>query len=212
MIKDLIGNIPGNSAEYIQDWFQSNPVQLRISKARSSKFGDYQAPDKNFPARISVNGNLNPFDFLITLLHEMAHHEVCMVSSIRFPGLGIYRKKSRPRPHGREWKDHYRQLMAPLMNESIFPADVLLHLTRYFENPRSSSKSNEHLVIALKKYDAPDDCVFVGSLSPNALFSLPAGKKFRKQKKLRKRYQCVCLDNGRTYLFSPLARVVPMPA
>jgi len=210
MIQDLHAFIPENSKEYVLEWFQSNRVQLRISKARSSKFGDYRAPLKNFPARISVNRNLNRFDFLITLVHEMAHHEVWTETSAPIPGLGFPRRKRRPRPHGKEWKAHYRRLVGPLMKESIFPADVLHHLEKHFENPRSSSKTNEHLVVALKKYDVPDDSVFLESLAFDAVFTLPAGKKIRKLEKLRKRYRCVCLDNERIYLFSPMARVVPM--
>jgi hypothetical protein len=211
-IQNLHLFIPENSIGYILDWFQSNPVHLRISKARSSKFGDYRAPVKNFPARISVNRNLNWFDFLITLVHEMAHHEVWNETSVPIPGFGIHRRKRRLRPHGKEWKTHYKRLMEPLMKESIFPVDVLHHLVKHFENPRSSSKTNEHLVVALKKYDIPDDSVFIESLAIDAVFTLPSGRKFRKREKLRKRYRCVCIDNGRIYLFSPMARVMPMSA
>ena len=209
VIPDLSTFIPENSVGLIMEWFNIHHVSLRISKARSSKFGDYRPPVKPLPARISVNRNLNKFDFLITLVHEMAHHEVCIENSTPFTLFGIRRKKRRARPHGKEWKNRYQQLMNPLIRESIFPEEVLPLLVNHFENPRSSSKSNSHLVIALKKYDAPDDSVFIESLNFNTEFSLPAGRTFRKQEKLRKRYRCICLDNGRTYLFSPLARVVP---
>lgn len=210
MIQDLHTYIPENSKGYILDWFISNPVHLRISKVRTSKFGDYRPPQKNFPARISVNRNLNRFDFLITLVHEMAHHEIQIESSPSIPVFGIPRRKRRPRPHGKEWKSHFQRLMGPLMKESIFPAEVLHHLVDYFENPRSSTRTNEHLVILLKKYDLPDDSVFIDSLPYDAVFTLLSGKKFRKMEKLRKRYQCLCLDNRRTYLFSPMARVLPV--
>jgi SprT protein len=202
--------LPDDSKGYIYSWFQSNPVHLRISKARSSKFGDYRAPLKQSPARISVNRNLNRFDFLITLVHEMAHHEVWAESKQPHLVFGIRKRMKRPLPHGKEWKNHYRQLMTPLMKESVFPAEVLHSIIRYFENPRSSSKANEHLVVALKKYDEPDGSVFIESLPVDTVFSLPSGKKFRKGEKLRKRYRCVCLDNRRTYLFSPVARVLPV--
>jgi len=210
-IQDISAFIPENSTAYILEWFQSHPVQLKISKARSSKFGDYRAPVKNFAARISVNRNLNRFDFLITLVHEMAHHEVWGETSALKPGAGNHGRKRRPRPHGKEWKIHYQKLMEPLMKEPVFPAEVVHHLVRYFENPRSSSKSNEHLVAALNKYDVQDDSVFIESLPFDAVFTLPAGKKFRKKEKLRKRYRCVCLDNRRIYLFSPMVRVITIP-
>jgi hypothetical protein len=207
---DLKQFIPENSMEYILDWFKVHPVQLRLSDYRVSKSGDYRAPMNNFPARISVNSNLNRFDFLITLVHEMAHHEVWSeISALDF-SFKSQPKKNRPSPHGKEWKACYRQLMKPLMNESVFPAGVLHYMISYFENPLSSSKSDRNLVIELKKYDAPDGYVFIESLGPDALFTLPAGRKFRKQGRLRKRYRCLCLDNGRIYLFSPAVRVFPL--
>jgi hypothetical protein len=211
-IEDIQPFIPENSAAYILAWFQSYPVHLTVSKSRSSKFGDYRAPVKNFPARISVNRNLNRFDFLITLVHEMAHHELWAETNVPVPGFGFPRRKRRPRPHGREWKNHYHRLIGPMMEESIFPSEVLYHLEKYFENPLSSSKLNENLAVALNKYDLPDDSVFIESLPLDAYFTLPSGRKFRKQEKLRKRYRCISLDNGKIYLFSPTARVVPMLA
>jgi SprT protein len=210
IIPDLSAFIPEAAIGYVTNWFHLNVVQLKISKARSSKFGDYRSSLKNIPARISVNRNLNKFDFLITLVHEMAHHEIWKSIDNQTREFGLQRRKRRPLPHGKEWKNHYRQLMLPLLNETVFPADVIQHLISHFENPRSSSKSNEHLVYALKKYDVPDNAVFIESLPINSVFALPAGRKFKKQEKLRKRYRCICLNNGRTYLFSPMARVLPL--
>ena len=202
--------IPADSTGYIFNWFQSNPVHLKIAKARSSKFGDYRAPLKEHSARISVNGNLNKFDFLITLVHEMAHHEVWIESRVPINLPLIHKKVRRPLPHGKEWKSHYQRLMHPLLTENVFPTEVLHHIKSYFETPRSSSRANEHLVFALKQYDAPDNSVFIESLAIDSVFLLPAGRKFRKGEKLRKRYRCLCLDNKRIYLFSPLARVIPV--
>ena len=208
-IQELQSHIPENSTGYILNWFQTTPVHFRISRARSSKFGDYRSPVKNRPARISVNRNLNRFDFLLTLVHEMAHHEVCAGSSARVSGIGFPRRKRRTGPHGTEWKNHYRTLMEPLMNDSVFPADILSPLVNYFENPHPSSKMDNLLVTALKKYDVPDGSVFIDLIPFNAEFSLPGGRRFRKREKLRKRFRCECLDNGKTYLFSPMARVFP---
>jgi hypothetical protein len=210
-IPDLQKFIPENSIDYILGWFKATPIHLRASKARSSKFGDYRAPLNNFPARISVNRNLNRFDFLITLVHEMAHHEVWIETAARNSSFRVHHRKHHPRPHGKEWKTHYRRLMEPLMKGSIFPPEVLHHLVTHFEDPASSSRSNKHLVLALKKYDTPDNTMFLESLPFDAIFSIPAGRKFKKQEKLRKRYRCICINNGRTYLFNPLAKVLPLP-
>jgi SprT protein len=211
IVADLHSFLPENSTGYIQKWFKENIVHLRISKARSSKLGDYRAPINHFPARISVNRNLNKFDFLITLVHEMAHHKVYTENYIPDYSFTFHRRKGwRPRPHGKEWKENYRELMSPLLTESIFPSEILQHLIDHFKNPGSSSKSNKHLVLELKNYDTSDDSVFIESLPFDTIFTLPAGRKFMKKEKLRKRYRCICLDNERNYLFSPVARVLPL--
>ncbi|MCX6246397.1 MAG: sprT domain-containing protein [Bacteroidetes bacterium] len=211
-IQDLQPYIPENSLEYILEWFRSNPVKFRVSKTRSSKFGDYRSPLKNIPAKISVNRNLNRYDFLITLVHEMAHHGVWSEANSPKHLFGIHVRKRRPRPHGKEWKSHYQRLMNPLLKESVFPEEVLHPLAKYLEHLHSSSKSNQALVAVLMKYDLPDDSVFIESLPMYAYFSLPSGRRFRKGEKLRKRYRCVCLDNRKIYLFSPIARVIPSRA
>ena len=201
--------IPENASGYVQDWFENNPVHVRIAGARSSKSGDYRAQRKYDPASISVNRTLNIYNFLITLVHEMAHHEVWndAISKDRYSS---FRRKNRfPKPHGAEWKIKYRTLMEPLMTDSVFPANVLAGLTRYFEDPRSSVQKDKQLVLALMGYDLPDDSVMIASLPFDAEFYLPAGRKFRKKEKLRKRFRCECLNNGRIYLFSPMARVIP---
>jgi hypothetical protein len=56
--------------------------------------------------RITVNVNLNPYNFLVTYLHEVAH-------------LEVYRQyKRRQPPHGKAWKTHFRLLLIPVMSES----------------------------------------------------------------------------------------------
>jgi SprT protein len=198
--QDLIPFIPAASADYILNWFGNNPVHLFISKARHSKFGDYRPPVNGRRARISVNRNLNPYDFLITVVHEMAHHEVWK-DSTRF---------RRPRPHGTEWKVQYRLLMDPLLNESVFPQDILDLLVNQIRNLRQTARTGAALTRVLRNYDPPDNFVTVESLEINSLFALPSGRTFRKMEKLRKRYRCKCISNGRTYLFSALAKVIPL--
>jgi predicted SprT family Zn-dependent metalloprotease len=62
--------------------------------------------------RISVNGNLNKFSFLITLLHELAH-------LLAFENYG-----NRIQAHGKEWKFVYSNLLKDFIDKKIFPPDV----------------------------------------------------------------------------------------
>ena len=48
-------------------------VHLTVARERKSILGDYRHRTHYQNHRISVNGNLNKFSFLITLLHELAH-------------------------------------------------------------------------------------------------------------------------------------------
>src|ERR1017187_1881109 len=91
--------IPEQSIEYVLNWFLEHKVRLRISLNRSSKSGDYRPAHQNLPPRISVNNNLNPYDFLITLVHEMAHHEVWR--TFVTPNQGTFswiRRHTHPKP------------------------------------------------------------------------------------------------------------------
>jgi SprT protein len=87
---------------------QYKEVHLTITRERKSILGDYRhaTTDKNH--RISVNGNLNPYAFLITLIHELAH----LVTFIQFG--------HKVSPHGREWKDLYATLLKDFMGKEIF--------------------------------------------------------------------------------------------
>jgi SprT protein len=200
--------IPDQSIDYVLNWFLQYKVRLRISLNRSSKSGDYRPARLNLPPRISVNNNLNPYDFLITIIHEMAHHEVWRTLVIPNQGASPWsRKRHHPKPHGQEWQHQFHQLMLPLMNTSVFPPDVLYMIENYFRTLHVSRKFGLDLTRVLKKYDKPDGKEFVENLPFDAVFHIPDGRLFRKKEKLRKRFRCICMNNNRIYLFSPLAQV-----
>ena len=205
--------IPDQSIDYILQWFLETRVRLRISQGRSSKSGDYRPAHQNLPPRISVNNNLNPYDFLITLVHEMAHHEVWRVHVIpNEKSLLPARRRRQPKPHGPEWQHEFHILMIPLLNTSVFPPDVLYMVENYFNSLDVSRKFGMDLTRVLKKYDSPDGKEFVENIPFDAVFTLPDGRSFRRKEKLRKRYRCICMNNHRIYLFSPLAQVFHKPS
>jgi SprT protein len=206
MRKLLEPYLPDKSIGLIIDWLIDNKVKLRISNNRTTKLGDYRTPKPGSPARISVNHNLNKYAFLITLVHEMAHHMV-------LGGTGenhfiiSFRKKRRPKPHGTEWQSHYRKLMAPFLSPGIFPPDIIALMKQYLENPKASTTADLKLSRILKKYDMPDGSEFIENLPFNAVIHLRNGRSFHKKEKIRKRYRCICLSTGRVYLFNPMAQV-----
>ena len=199
--------IPDQSIDYILNWFLEYKVRLRISQNRSSKSGDYRPARQNLPPRISVNNNLNPYDFLITIVHEMAHHEVWRTLVTNHGSSPWSQRRHHLKPHGHEWQHQFHQLMLPLMNTSVFPPDVLYMIENYFRTLRVSRKFGLDLTRVLKKYDKPDGKEFVENLPFDSVFHIPDGRLFRKKEKLRKRFRCICMNNNRIYLFSPLAQV-----
>lgn len=198
--------LPKPALERILRWFARNPVTLVITKDRSSKSGDYRAPRRSQPARIGINRSLNQYEFLITLVHEMAHHSAWLAEQNK-KKFFLPIKRSNYKPHGKAWKNCFRRMMQPYLTRRIFPADILLFLKTYLENPRAATSADLELRLILKKYDEPDGSEFVADLPYDAVFRLPGGRKFRKKEKLRKRFRCIRMDTNQVYLFSPAAEV-----
>jgi hypothetical protein len=194
VLKDFI---PHKSLNYVCLFLQHHKVELKITKKRISKYGDYHPPYKDKSHIITINKDLNQYAFLITLLHEMAHLS-CFIK---------HGNKKSIKPHGKEWKEEFRYHMAPFISLNIFPQDVLKAVFKYMKNPLASSCSDEDLMRTLKKYDAKTDLIFLEELPENTLFSIGKNRIFRKGPKQRKHYKCLCLNNKRIYLISPLAEV-----
>jgi hypothetical protein len=188
--------IPQDCVEPIVEWLHRNRVQLRISRARNTKLGDFRAPQNGGHPRISVNHNLNIYAFLLTLVHEMAHVEVWKTKS-------IFR---RIQPHGKEWQDAFVRLITPFLNNTVFPSELLPVLNNYFKKPKASSVSDQQLVKALKRYDLPSENPQLSDLEPGNQF-LFRNSPFEVVKKQRSRYQCKSLQNNRLYLINGLAEV-----
>lgn len=192
----LADYLPENTFEPVLKYLNHYKVHLTIAKNRASVLGDYRHKLNTEHHRISVNGNLNKYAFIITLLHELAH-------LVTFEQYG-----RRVTAHGREWKNNYGQLLAQFIEKKIFPADIEAELKHSLHNPGASTCSEEGLQRILYKYDEQKDHYFlIEALPAGALFALPDGRIFKKGKKRTKRYECTEMKTGRTYLFSPIYEV-----
>src|SRR6266404_7591835 len=119
--------IPDPSAPLILEYLNHYKVHLTITRERKSVLGDYRHATHASNHRISVNGNLNKFSFLITLIHELAH----LVTFMEW-GNGI-------NSHGKEWKAIYRKMLEEFLRLSVFPADILTALKKSLHNLPASS-------------------------------------------------------------------------
>ncbi|MCH9660239.1 MAG: SprT-like domain-containing protein [Bacteroidetes bacterium] len=169
-------------------------VHLKIVNERVTRHGDYRKMP-NGQHQITVNASLNPYRFLITLIHEIAHLDA-------FSRYGRFIK-----PHGKEWKLTFQQLMLPFLRPEIFPNQLLPLLALHFKNPKASSDTDAKLSLALKQYDPPNDKNYIFEIPLGGTFRLYNGKIFERGNKRVKRYECLEVATGRVYLFNPNAEV-----
>lgn len=184
--------IPETATEGVITLFEKHPVFFEITKERVTKLGDFKVL-RNGQPKITVNHNLNPYSFLITLIHELAH-------------LTTHNKYKRVKPHGEEWKNEFRMLMLPFLNNFVFPNDVLSYLAQYLKNPKAATGSDVQLAIALKKYDAPNDNTYLYQLKKGDRFHLK-NKCFILGNKRRTRYECIEVKTNKKYVVHMNAEV-----
>jgi SprT-like family len=194
MSETLAKYIPEHAVKPIFELIVTNNVHLKIVNERKTRHGDYR---KGLSGKheITVNANLNKYRFIITLIHEIAH----LVAFEKF-GRNI-------KPHGDEWKFTFQRLMVPFIRPEIFPTTILPLLARHFKNPTASSDTDATLALALKQFDAQNDKNYVFEIPYNSIFRISNGKIFKKIALRVKRYECIEMNSGRTYLFNPNAEV-----
>jgi hypothetical protein len=191
--------LPAGAVAYCEALQRQYPFCFRLSRPRKTRFGDFRAlPDRT--TYITVNADLNPYAFLLTLVHEVAH-------------CAVYHTYRRPgKPHGRTWQSTFQRLMAPLLTEAIFPPDVLAPLQTYLSRPAATTSGHPALRLALDRYDHQGalKCADPGSDSAGndgpTLRQLSEGQRFLFRGKTyvrgtlrRTRVVCKEVQSGRSY-------------
>ena len=188
--------LPDRSFDLVMPLILAHKVHLTVTRERQTKLGDYRNAWGGQNHRISVNGNLNKYAFLITLLHELAH-------LLAFEQFG-----NRIAPHGREWKRVYAGVLHDFLKQGLFPEDISQELMRTLKNPGASTCSEDGLQRVLLRYDQRKPGVkMVEELAAGQRFVLPNGRVFIRGEQLRKRIKCFELPGMRAFLFSPLYEV-----
>ena len=179
--------IPLKAIPFLQFLIDAHSFDLIIVNQRQTKHGDFrQLPNGRF--QITVNNNLNKHQFLLTLVHEIAHHVT-------------HQKFGRVQPHGTEWKTVFQHLMLPFLDPEIYPKEILPYLARYLKNPKASTDADVNLALALKGNEA--------ETGKNFIFDIPYGGLFifkdviyKRGNKRRTRYECLNMATKKVYLFN----------
>lgn len=195
-IDSLKTYLPDNTYEAVLLYLRQYKVHLTVAKERKTVLGDYRHRTIHDNHRISVNGNLNKYSFLITLLHELAH----LLTFEKF-GNTVY-------AHGKEWKTIYGALLDQFLQHAIFPPDIERELMQSLKNPAASSCAEDGLLRVLRNYDEGQKVKqLVENIQADGLFRTSDGRVFQKKEKLRKRFKCMEVKTGKLYLFSPVYEV-----
>ena len=186
--------LPSNTSEQVVDLIYDQKIRLIVTKARDSKLGDFRPEFGNRGHQITINHNLNPYSFLITLIHEIAHYYVWI------------KYKNNVKPHGVEWKNQFKILLFPFIKGDVFPDHLRLALVKHMKNPKASSTVDPNLRKELIKYDSTP-VTLLEDIPPNSIFLFNQKRVFRKENKQRTRYRCFDIINKKYYLINRSAEV-----
>ena len=191
--------VPEAALELCCELIMYYKLNLHIEVERKGRYGDYH-PTMGSGNRITVNHNLNPFDFLITFIHELAHHTTYLKYGNKVDG------------HGKEWKEEFRQNMMPYLQYDVFPNDIKFALIGHMKNPKYSHSADVKLLKVLMHYDRKKDYITLDELNEGDLFKMPGKSKIilKKLSTLRTYTNCIAVATSKMYQVHALAKIIPI--
>lgn len=181
-------HVPAPACPYCIALWENNPFELKLTRSRQSKVGDFTSSKSIKHPRITLNKDLNPYLFLLTYIHEVAHLHVFL------------RFGNRVDPHGEEWKSVFKRLMEPTLEKEVFPEEILHELRRHMVNPKASSFADADLTRALRSFDKnASQYTALSDIPEGSIFHFQ-GRYFRKGKLKRTRVLCHEVKTKRNYL------------
>lgn len=194
----LAACMPEGAVETIKHLIHDYQIDFIIRRNRRSKLGDFKPSVNGTSHKITINAGLNTHECLLVFLHELAHLMVHEAHGRRVA------------PHGLEWKRQYGVLIRQFVRMGLFHPSVCDLLIAYSYRVKASGIADLQLAKALRAFDRnplEPSWHFLEEVDDNKLFKMMNGRLFRKEEKIRTRYRCYCLDNQRSYLIHPAAKV-----
>ncbi len=181
-----------SGAEIAEACMNRNPFYLKIVSPRKTRLGDYRYNFEQKYHQITINNDLKGDSFLFTLLHEIAHQ------------LAFLKYSRNIEPHGKEWKNEYKNLLLLALEKDAFENPKLI--IKGIDNIKSSSVYNKELFRALYTNPTEDEC-FLDMVQDQKEFIFNA-VIYKKIQKNRSRTLCLNVENSRKYLISNQALVM----
>lgn len=178
----------------LQNWLDNENFQLEIHRPRATKLGDFRPPRRGATARITLNSNLGPYQFLTTLVHEIAH-------------LKVWNKYQRSAaPHGKEWKKQFGEMLTELANNYPWPTEYDDALRKHAAKPKSAVGGDPQLQKVILTLDGGTAPTLLGDLEDGSVFYFK-GRKFKKVEKRRTRALVVEEWSGKQFTIPLVAQV-----
>jgi len=193
-MQDFLNYIPLSAQPYCKTLRAQYDFKFILKRSRLTKLGDFRVNRASGEYSVSVNRDLNPYQFLITFIHELAHLKVA---------------EDHPRSaksHGQEWKMAFKELLHPVLTETVFPEPLYSVLKKHMLNPKAAAGSDPKLWNALKEFDDEKESCQLNSLEDGSSFIFRK-KQFTRVRKRRTRILCKEVTSRRLYLIPGIADV-----
>jgi predicted SprT family Zn-dependent metalloprotease len=189
-------HLPQKAVNEAYRLLKKDEISLKIVPPRKTLQGSYRMQTAHRKHLITINNNLNPYAFLITLLHEIAHAHAWV--------------NHKAKGHQKEWKTCFQQLLNHFIQLDVFPADIQTALEKHVEKITYSDITDINLAKTLRQYDnntiVDEKTITLHEIPKNTVF-LHGRIIFRKGETLRKYISCKNLTNNRMYRCHPLMTV-----
>ncbi|HCP40411.1 MAG TPA: sprT domain-containing protein [Cryomorphaceae bacterium] len=178
----------------LDKWLKDEAFELAVNKPRTTKLGDFRPPRKGARAKITLNRNLGKYQFLTTLVHEIAHLKV----------WNAYGRKAAP--HGIEWKTLFGKMLIEMVENCAFPAEYRTALMNHATKPKSAVGGDLQLQKVVLQLDSNKEVLLLDDLKIGTTFNFK-GRHFKKLEKRRTRALVEEVRSKKQYTIPLVAQV-----
>jgi hypothetical protein len=178
----------------LEKWLKDEAFDLAVHKPRATKLGDFRPPRNGSRAKITLNSNLGKYQFLTTLVHEIAHLKV----------WNAFGRKAAP--HGIEWKNMFGQMLLEMAEECDFPREYQKAILHHAAKPKSAVGGDPQLQKVVLQLDSEEEVMLLGDIQIGTVFSFK-GRLFKKLEKRRTRALVEEVQSRKQYTIPLVAQV-----